>query len=102
MPNLYFTRDDFASIGKKISEFLENIDYSGILVGLVRVFGEAVLALQDLILAIKSKPADLEVSLLGKGIFLSNLTILKFFLYNYFLPSLFKNIFNNSFIKVSS
>jgi len=43
---------DFASIGKKISEFLENIDYSGILVGLVRVFGEAVLALQDLILAI--------------------------------------------------
>ena len=43
---------DFASIGKKISDFLTHIDFSGILVGLVRVFGEAVLGLQDLILAI--------------------------------------------------
>jgi len=43
---------DFASIGRKISEFLTNVDFSGILVGLVRVFGEALLAFQDMFLAI--------------------------------------------------
>ena len=43
---------DWAGIGAKVSDFLTNIDYSGILTGLVRVFGEAVLALQDFLLAI--------------------------------------------------
>jgi len=39
-------------IGTGISDFLTNIDFSGILVGLVTVFGEAILGFQDLFLAI--------------------------------------------------
>lgn len=41
---------DFSGIGNNISEFLTNIDFSGIFTGLVSVFGEAVLGLQDLLL----------------------------------------------------
>lgn len=43
---------DFSSIGKNISDFLTNIDYSGILTGIVSVFGEATLKFQDLLLNI--------------------------------------------------
>lgn len=43
---------DWKGIGKNISEFLTNLDYSGILVGLVTVFGEAVLGLQEMFLEI--------------------------------------------------
>ena len=43
---------DWAGIGNSISEFLTNIDFSGIFVALVRVFGEALLGFQDLWLAI--------------------------------------------------
>lgn len=43
---------DWTGIGKAISEFLTNIDFSGIFVALVSVFGEAMLAFQDLMLAI--------------------------------------------------
>lgn len=43
---------DWTGIGKAISEFLTNIDFSGILTSLVRVFGEAVLGLQNMMLAI--------------------------------------------------
>ena len=42
----------WSDIGSAISQILENIDFSGILVGLVEVFGEAVLGLQDLLLNI--------------------------------------------------
>lgn len=42
---------DWKSIGLGISEFLTHIDWSGILVGLVSVFGEALLGLQTLILS---------------------------------------------------
>ena len=43
---------DWKSIGSGISEFITNIDWSGILVGLVSVFGEAVLGLQEMLLQI--------------------------------------------------
>ena len=43
---------DWTGIGKAISEFLTNIDFSGIFVALVSVFGEAVLGLQNMMLAI--------------------------------------------------
>lgn len=43
---------NWEGIGKRISDFLTNIDFSGIFVGLVRVFGEAVLGLTNLLLAI--------------------------------------------------
>ena len=42
----------WTDIGKVISDFITNIDFSGIFVGLVSIFGEALLGFQDLILAI--------------------------------------------------
>ena len=44
---------DWSGIGLAISDFLTHIDFSGILVGLTTVFGEAILGFQDLFLAIK-------------------------------------------------
>lgn len=43
---------DWSGIGSAISEFLTNLDFSGMLVALVSVFGEALLGFQNLILAI--------------------------------------------------
>lgn len=43
---------NWAAIGQGISDFLTNIDFSGILVGLTRVFGESILAFQDMFLNI--------------------------------------------------
>ncbi len=43
---------DWSKIGSNISEFLVNIDWSGMLVGLVSVFGEAVLGFQEMFLNI--------------------------------------------------
>ena len=43
---------DWSGIGLKISEFLTNIDFNRILIALVIVFGEAVIAFQNLLLAI--------------------------------------------------
>ena len=43
---------DWTGIGKAISDFITNIDFSGIFTALVSVFGEAILGFQDLWLAI--------------------------------------------------
>ena len=43
---------NWTGIGESISDFLTNIDFSGMLTGLVNIFGEAILAFQDLFLAI--------------------------------------------------
>jgi len=43
---------DWSGIGKSISSFLTNVDFSGILVGLVSVYGEALLGFQKMILAV--------------------------------------------------
>lgn len=43
---------DWEGTGRNISSFLTNIDFSGILVSLAEVFGEAVLGFQNLMLAI--------------------------------------------------
>lgn len=43
---------NWSGIGNGISDFITNIDWSGILVSLVSIFGEAILGFQDLLLAI--------------------------------------------------
>lgn len=44
-------RIDFSELAKNISNTLKNVDFSGIFTGLVSVFGEAVLGLQDFIIS---------------------------------------------------
>jgi phage-related protein len=43
---------DWKGIGSAISEFLTNIDFSGIFIGLVKVFGEAFIGFQNMMLSI--------------------------------------------------
>lgn len=53
---------NWSEIGKGISDFLVNIDYSGILTGLISIFGESVLGFQELLFNIDFKTLSEKIS----------------------------------------
>lgn len=53
---------DWSEIGKGISDFLNNIDYSGILTGIISIFGESILGFQELLFNIDFKELSKKIS----------------------------------------